>query len=296
MRPATITLNNVFPGSMAQPFSSNAAFEIHTLEWFLQHNKNTATRLRSYEIIWIKSGTGLLTVDHLDVEIEAGKVYFFRPGQFRYLHTGQRIEGYYLSVSPDFFHLSGPDAAMPFLQTSYRAFDGALVIQTDDEIRQEAEDVLIKLRREFTHYANTRTGILKGLFRMFMLYLSQKMEGVSASASCGAEKELVNKFMDSLKLHYATKKMVADYADEFCVTPGHLNRVVKKISGFPVSHHIQQQIVLEAKRQARYSDRSMKEIAYSLGFEDLAHFSKFFKNNSGMNFSNFKKQSGVSSQ
>jgi AraC-like DNA-binding protein len=68
-----------------------------------------------------------------------------------------------------------------------------------------------------------------------------------------------------------------------------LNRIVKKLSGFPVSYHIQQQIVLEAKRLAHYSDRSMKEIAYMLGFEDLAHFSKFFKNNSGMNFSNFKK-------
>jgi AraC family transcriptional regulator, transcriptional activator of pobA len=295
MRPATTTLTNNFQGFVPQPFPGTSAFEIHTLEWFLQHNKNTASRLRSYEIIWVKSGTGLLTVDHLDVETEAGTVYFLRPGQFRYLHPGQQADGYYLSVSPDFFHLSGPDAAMPFLQTGHRAFDGALMIQTDDEIRQEAEDILIKLRREFTQYANTRSGILKGLFRMFMLYLSQKMDDVSATASRGAEKELVNKFMDSLKLHYATKKMVADYADEFCVTPGHLNRIVKKISGFPVSYHIQQQIVLEAKRQARYSDRSMKEIAYSLGFEDLAHFSKFFKNNSGMNFSNFKRQSGVRS-
>ncbi|WP_409998185.1 helix-turn-helix domain-containing protein [Escherichia coli] len=45
----------------------------------------------------------------------------------------------------------------------------------------------------------------------------------------------------------------------------------------------------EAKRMAIYSETSMKEIAYSLGFDNLAHFSKFFKNNSGSSFSNYRK-------
>jgi AraC family transcriptional regulator, transcriptional activator of pobA len=34
----------------------------------------------------------------------------------------------------------------------------------------------------------------------------------------------------------------------------------------------------------------MKEIAYSLGFDNLAHFSKYFKTNSGINFTDFKRQ------
>jgi AraC family transcriptional activator of pobA len=46
---------------------------------------------------------------------------------------------------------------------------------------------------------------------------------------------------------------------------------------------------MEAKRQAIHANVSMKEIAYLLGFEDHSHFSKYFKNNSGMNFSSFKK-------
>lgn len=83
--------------------------------------------------------------------------------------------------------------------------------------------------------------------------------------------------------------MVTDYADELIVTPNYLNEVIKKITGFPASHHIQQRIVLEAKRQAAYSNLSMKEVAYQLGFDDMAHFSKFFKNASGQSFTDFKK-------
>jgi AraC-like DNA-binding protein len=83
--------------------------------------------------------------------------------------------------------------------------------------------------------------------------------------------------------------MVSDYADDLCVTPNYLNRTVKKTTGYTASHHIQQQIILEAKRQATYFSTSMKRIAYNLGFDNLAHFSKFFKHNCGMNFTDFKR-------
>jgi AraC family transcriptional regulator, transcriptional activator of pobA len=39
--------------------------------------------------------------------------------------------------------------------------------------------------------------------------------------------------------------------------------------------------VLEAKRQLAYSQRSVKEICYELGFEDPAYFSRFFRNHTG---------------
>ena len=66
-------------------------------------------------------------------------------------------------------------------------------------------------------------------------------------------------------------------------------RTKKKITGSTASHHIQQQIILEAKRQAMYFSTSMKQIAYNLGFDNIAHFSKFFKHNCGMNFTDFKR-------
>jgi AraC-like DNA-binding protein len=61
------------------------------------------------------------------------------------------------------------------------------------------------------------------------------------------------------------------------------------MSGFTASYHIQQRIVLEAKRRAIFNGDSMKQIAYCLGFCDPAHFSKYFKNSSGTNFTDFKK-------
>jgi AraC-like DNA-binding protein len=48
-------------------------------------------------------------------------------------------------------------------------------------------------------------------------------------------------------------------------------------------------VVLEAKRQAAYSNTCMKKIARDLGFADMAHFSKLFKSTAGVSFTSFKK-------
>jgi AraC-like DNA-binding protein len=93
-----------------------------------------------------------------------------------------------------------------------------------------------------------------------------------------------------LEKSYREKKMVAEYAAQLLVTPNHLNGIIKKNTGCSAGHMIRKRVVLEAKRLARYSDAGMKEIAYSLGFSDSAHFSKFFKSVCGTNFSDFKKE------
>jgi YesN/AraC family two-component response regulator len=66
--------------------------------------------------------------------------------------------------------------------------------------------------------------------------------------------------------------------------------IVKRHTRQPAGYHIRQRIVQEAKRLALYSDVCMKEIAYLLGFSDTAHFSKFFKKSTGINFSEFKRR------
>ncbi|WP_372490169.1 helix-turn-helix domain-containing protein [Chitinophaga sedimenti] len=44
----------------------------------------------------------------------------------------------------------------------------------------------------------------------------------------------------------------------------------------------------EAKRQLLSSNGSMKEIAFYLGFDNIAHFSKYFKTKTGINFTSFR--------
>lgn len=74
------------------------------------------------------------------------------------------------------------------------------------------------------------------------------------------------------------------------VTRDYLNESLKRRAGFTTSYFIHQWIIIEAKRLNTYSDVTLKEIAFQLGFDDLSQFSKFFKKASGLRFTEFKKK------
>ena len=72
-------------------------------------------------------------------------------------------------------------------------------------------------------------------------------------------------------------RLPIDFADKLCVHVNHLNRSVKEITGKTTSQHITERIIREAKNLLRYTNWSISEISYSLGFSEVSHFTNFFK-------------------
>jgi AraC family transcriptional activator of pobA len=84
-------------------------------------------------------------------------------------------------------------------------------------------------------------------------------------------------FNQLLKQHYKTWKQPTQYASELAVSVAHLNDTVKALTGSPVSVHIQQASILEAKRQLYFTNKSVKEIGYEVGYDEPVYFGKLFK-------------------
>jgi AraC-like DNA-binding protein len=247
-------------------------------------------RLTLYEFIWLKSAEGTIIVDHTISAVRQQAVYCFLPGQVRHFHFTGRVCGFRLSFSREFL----------FLGSNISSIDNWLdehlnpavpVIIAGEKLENEIDGICRKMQEEVEQRYLLHDALLSGLLNMLMIYFSRNVTEPEGGATGSGDRLLVSSFKSLLKQRFIEKKQVADYADELCVTANYLNRTVKKITGITASHHIQQQIILEAKRMAIYSNESMKQIAYRLGFDDLAHFSKFFKNKSGMSFTCFKKAS-----
>jgi len=268
-------------------------FEIHTLEWMNTQrlsSSETPERLNRFEIIWVKKGNGVLQVDGQEFDFSGSVIFCVAPGHMRQWNDEVSIEGYYISFTPEFLYLSeGYSNNSAWLEKC----NEQLVMATNsigEEMASELDIIARKMKWEYKNYFNQKLEVLKGLLNIFMIYFSRNLTEPQGEVLQGREAELVRKFINLLKRNFAKQKLVIEYAGQLCVTPNYLNRVVKKVTGLTASHHIQQQIIMEAKRQAMYSQVSMKEIAYGLGFDNLAHFSKYFKTNSGINFTDFKRQ------
>jgi AraC family transcriptional activator of pobA len=114
------------------------------------------------------------------------------------------------------------------------------------------------------------------------LTISQYLAQSGPTATPSRFEVITKAFKSILEHHYTTAKKPAEYAQRLNVSAPYLNECVKNATGYPVSYHIQQRIILEAKRLLYHSDKSVKEIASGLGYDDYPYFSRLFSKVAGM--------------
>jgi AraC-like DNA-binding protein len=101
--------------------------------------------------------------------------------------------------------------------------------------------------------------------------------------------DIVREYNYLVESNFKTKHQVADYAEMLNKSPKTLSNLFKKYNEKSPLQIIQNRTILEARRLLRYSDKSIKEIAYEIGYEDIQSFSRFFKKAEGVSPSDFKK-------
>ncbi len=104
----------------------------------------------------------------------------------------------------------------------------------------------------------------------------------------GSKYQTAIRFRQLVSARYKELKQIKAYAALLSLTPLYLNEAVKEVTGFPASYWLNQEIVLEAKRMLYYTPLDVKQIAYELGYEDHAYFSRFFKKNTGLTALEFR--------
>jgi AraC family transcriptional activator of pobA len=270
-------------------------FKVQTIQKFTEEHPEIDEGPHShnyYEMIWVTKGEGTLHVDMQEFEISNNTIFCLRPGQAHQFQACTGIEGFVLSFTDFCFRMDDYDFNFNWESQAsiLRLFIECQVTRITQDIEEDMKEIVLKMIKEFDHGYSYRSELLKRYFKIFLIYLARRSDENAPSAEQTRETQLIKSFMESLDKNFKETKMVAEYAEQLSVTPNHLNRVVKKHTSFSAGHHIRQRIVLEAKRMGRYTGAGMKEIAYSLGFLDPAHFSRFFKAFAGTNFSTFKKR------
>jgi AraC family transcriptional activator of pobA len=101
--------------------------------------------------------------------------------------------------------------------------------------------------------------------------------------------DIVREYNYLVESNFKTKHQVADYAEMLNKSPKTLSNLFKKYNEKSPLQIIQNRTLLEARRLLRYSDKSIKEIAYEIGYEDIQSFSRFFKKAEVVSPSDFKK-------
>jgi len=102
------------------------------------------------------------------------------------------------------------------------------------------------------------------------------------------ETDIIREYNYLVEIYFKTKHTVQEYAKLLNKSPKTLSNLFLKLSKRKPLQIIHDRKLLEARRMLRYTDKSIKEIAYNLGFEDIQTFSRFFKKHEKISPTEFK--------
>ncbi|MDR0866517.1 MAG: helix-turn-helix domain-containing protein [Candidatus Symbiothrix sp.] len=100
---------------------------------------------------------------------------------------------------------------------------------------------------------------------------------------------ITKKYNDLLVSNIEKEQSIEFYAGALKITPNHLNKSVKSVTGKTAIALLNEMRLTEAKSRLKYTELSISEIAYQLGFEDQSYFSRFFKKATGNSPVKFRK-------
>lgn len=135
------------------------------------------------------------------------------------------------------------------------------------------------------------TLMLEWLARSALLLLVRLQAERNAATRTGhSDFALFSRFRAAVELRYKENAAVAAYADALRVSPTRLNRLCLKMTGKSAFDMIHERLMLEACRKLTYAPSGVASIAYELGFQDPAYFSRVFKKQMGVTPKQFRQR------
>ena len=121
---------------------------------------------------------------------------------------------------------------------------------------------------------------------LFQDYFVANSDNVAKSID--RKTEIYHEYSELVMKHYHEWHHVSDYAEALRITVPHLCSTIKQASGRTAGDLIAEAILTDAKAQLKLSSTPIKEIAMSLGFDNVAFFNRFFKTHEGITPRNYR--------
>ena len=120
--------------------------------------------------------------------------------------------------------------------------------------------------------------------------LSQFLNETKSEDTFSRFDKVTQTFRKLLEKNYVILKRPGQYAALLHISVPYLNECIKDSTGYSVSYLIQERIILEAKRLLYHTDKSVKEIAFELGYDDYPYFTRLFSKVTGISPVAFRKK------
>ena len=244
-----------------------------------------------YTLIAVRQGFGMHNLDFQSYELGTRTMHFVSPGQVHQIVENERPHGYVLTFAERFLSFNGIDSDFISRVNLFNNYANTPPLQLTPSGFERISDYceeMIRIEHEQGAFAYQALGAyLKLLLILCNRECTLDFDGNTQSQQAGLV--ILTEFKKLVAEHFRSEHSVGFYADKLLVTSDHLNKTVRSLTGLTAKEYISSRIMVEAKRLLYFTSQSAKAIGYSLGFREPAHFSSFFKRETGTTVTGFRK-------
>ncbi|WGQ09439.1 helix-turn-helix domain-containing protein [Pedobacter gandavensis] len=243
------------------------------------------------KILFIPKGNKI-KVDFREFTIEKDSLLFINPKVVIKPNEDNETGGLLLHFNKDFYCIEIHDQELSCDGILYNNVFEVPFIELDENKSADIQKIIRDIQLEMLNEDTSTEEMLRILLKLIILKSTRiwKEKHQLSQQEQKSDVQFLRKFSKLVEQHYKTHHTVADYADMLCLTPKNLSKKIGLLSKDTPNDIIKNRIILESKRLLAHTTITVKEIAYSLNYEDDAYFVRFFTKNAGISPLSFRKQ------
>ncbi len=245
-----------------------------------------------HELIWVRSGKGSQDIDGQLLKVEPLNFYLIAKGQVHQFLQAESVDAYVVRFTDDFRPVGYAESKLHFIDVIFNNVRTIPALQIAFGDVAVFDSLFSMMMREFDAPDGFgKKAVLRHLLYVTLIKIGQTLgERLDEYDEADSPDDLFQGFLALLEQSFKAHHDVAYYAAELAVTPRQLSERTKRVIGKTAKQLIEDRVTLEAKRNLRFTNKSIKTVAYELGFDDPSYFSKVFKRVTSLTPQNFIDQ------
>jgi AraC-like DNA-binding protein len=237
----------------------------------------------NYAVCWIKDKIYSIEINGVLYKNISNSIFFLDPNnEWKVVKKdNSKSVGYILQLSQTILNhptLNNLDINKVRLFNS----DKIPLFKLSPGIEKRTQSILEMIDELLGSHLNHKEDAILSLLNTFFVYCDGQCNIKSIASNNNSKSNIVYKFKTLVDTHVMKNHDVAYYAKLLHITPKYLNECVQDVLSVSSKNIIIEQLLMRSRYALKFSDKTIKEISFDLGFSSPDYFSSFFKKHTGI--------------
>lgn len=230
-----------------------------------------------YSILIVENAVGDVVIENEKIQMSNSQIIVINPNIINSIKIEESATGKIICFTDSFFSIRYNNNMLndfSFLRKQHKSSITFLE-------NQLPTNILASMESEFCSNKTDSKKALRSYLNILLIDIERLYCPSKISKIHGFSKEKAIQFQKLVEQHFKKHKLPSKYASMINVSTNYLNKISKQHFGVSSGEFIRNHILLESKKTLHYTNLSVSEVAFQLGFEYVSYFNSFFKKQTG---------------